>query len=164
MMQISIVVATALDGAIGKDNQLLWHLPKDLQYFKKLTSGHHILMGRKTFDSIGRPLPNRTNIIVSRSRASFPEGCVVVPDIHEGIAFAEEQGESELFIIGGGQVYRSAMHLADTVYHTRVHSCFPDADTYFEVPSTGWEIVSEEQYPADERHAYAFDLLVLKRS
>lgn len=163
-MRISIIVAAGLNGEIGRNNQLLWHLPADMRHFKQLTTGHHILMGRKTYDSIGRPLPNRTNIIVTRSQSFSPEGCIIVQHVDKGVEWARKNGETELFVIGGGQVYREVLPLADTIYFTRVQASFPDADTFFPFSAgKDWQIVSEEKYPADERHQYPFEFIVYQR-
>jgi len=162
-MKISIIVAAALNGAIGKDNALLWHLPDDLKRFKQRTIGHHILMGRKTFDAIGKPLPGRINIIVSGSKRSFPEGCVVVKDIREGLAIAEKAGEIELFIIGGGKIYEAALPIADTIYLTKVNTVIEDADTFFYLPEEGWEVATADMHDRDDKHPFEFEFIDLYR-
>jgi dihydrofolate reductase len=162
-MKISILVAASENGAIGKDNKLLWHLPDDLRHFKRLTSGHHILMGRKTYESIGKPLPNRTNLILTRSNDHFPEGCIRICSLDEGIYLAKNAGESELFIIGGGQVYEIALPYADIIYLTRVHCSIPGAHAFFRFAEKDWQMVSGEHHPKDEKHEYSFDILELKR-
>jgi len=128
-MKISCIVAADENNGIGKNNQLLCHLPADLKYFKNLTTHHAILMGRKTFESIGKPLPNRTNIIISRSELNI-EGTYCFKSIDEGISFAKSQNETELFIIGGDSIYQQSMHVLDTVYLTRIQYSF-EADAFF---------------------------------
>ena len=126
-MIVSIVVAIAKNNAIGKNNQLLWHLPKDLKHFKDITSGHTIIMGRKTYESVGKPLPNRRNIIITRQNISI-DGCEVVNSIDQ--ALKSSAGEDEIFIVGGAEIYNQALSLTDRIYLTIVHHNF-DGDTYF---------------------------------
>jgi dihydrofolate reductase len=153
---ISIIVAIAKNNVIGANNQLIWHISEDLKRFKTLTTGHHIIMGRRTFESIGKPLPNRTNIIVSRNKEYVADGCIVVASLEE--ALTESARDSEVFIIGGGELYRQALPLAHKLYLTRVHKSF-DGDTYFpEINSGEWkEVFREEKKPASEGElGYAF--------
>ena len=126
-MIISIVVAVSENGVIGKDNKLIWHLPVDLKFFKDKTSGHHIIMGRKTYESVGRPLPNRVNIVISRSADYIAEGCIVVNSIKEAIGAVVD--DSEVFICGGAEIYKEALDVADRMYLTRVHHEF-EGDTF----------------------------------
>jgi len=128
--KISIIAAVATNLAIGKNNQLLWHLPEDLKRFKELTKGHAVVMGQKTFESLGRPLPDRTNIIITLDRSFKAEGCIVVYSIDEALIEAEKAENKEIFIIGGGSIYRQFLPLADKLYITRVEKDF-DADTFF---------------------------------
>ena len=128
-MKISMICAADLNGGIGLNNELLYKFKEDLTRFKKLTSGHHILMGRKTFESIGRPLPNRVNIILSRSKNVYP-GCLVTDDINNAITIAEIAGEQELFILGGESIYRECIKYADKIYLTRINDKKP-ADAFF---------------------------------
>ncbi len=166
-MKISIVVAVADNNAIGKEGKLLWRLPKDLQYFKEVTWGHHVLMGRKTWDSIPpkfSPLPGRVNIIITRQPGFVCEGCKVVNSLDEGIEFAKQAGESELMIIGGGEIYKQALEKADKVYLTRVKNTFADADTFFpELPESAWLTLNNEWNMADEKNEFDFEFVVLEK-
>ncbi len=128
--KISIIAAVATNRAIGKDNKLLWHLPEDLQRFKNLTKGHAIVMGNKTFESLGRPLPNRTNIVIAKDLDYSAPGGLVVHSIPEAIAEAKKVEQNEIFIIGGGSIYAQTLDLADKLYITLVEKDF-DADTFF---------------------------------
>ncbi|MEN7546731.1 dihydrofolate reductase [Rapidithrix thailandica] len=163
-MTISIIVAKAQNNIIGNNNQLLWHLPNDLKFFKKTTSGHAIIMGRKTFESIGRPLPNRTNIIITRQTSYQPEGCIVKHSLKEAIEYATEQVQEEnLFIIGGGTIYREALPLADKLYITEVHETF-DGDTTFPALDTHeWQELSREDYPEDTKNQYPHSIISYQR-
>lgn len=180
-IRISLIVAVAENGVIGAGNQLLWHLPADMKHFKTLTTGHCIIMGRKTYESIGRPLPNRMNIIITRSPNFKAEGCFVVYSLEEAIrcaggmergAVTMKQGMNDidsgsesfqLFIIGGGEIYRQALPLVHTIYLTEVkHSfvgdtCFPDLN------ATEWQEISRISHPADEKNLYAYDFVELSR-
>ncbi len=161
-MKISLVVAAAENGAIGKNNQLLWRLSADLQRFKQLTTGHHILMGRKTYNSIGKPLPNRTNIIISKDTNLQIEGAVIFDDLLKGIEFARQQQENELFIIGGGTIYTQAMPLASNIYLTEV-AINLEGDTYFTYQPGEWNISHQESFPVDEKNEYPTTYKILER-
>lgn len=140
---------------IGSGNQLLWHLPKDLKHFKDLTSGHPIIMGRKTYESIGKALPNRTNIVVSRKKNWFQEGILIVGSIKEAVKFAKKIDEN-IFIIGGGNVYEQTMEIADQLEVTLVKADVK-ADTYFpKIDLKKWRKVNEVCHQKDEKHAYDF--------
>ena len=161
-MIISLIVAADEKNGIGKSNQLLCHLSADLKYFKQTTTGHHIVMGRKTFESIGKPLPNRTNIVISQSPKSI-DGCIVKSSIEEAIAFAKANNEHELFITGGGSVYEQAFHLADKIYHTKIHHIF-EADTFFlNFDKHDWLEIKNEFHKADEKNQYDFSFIVYQR-
>jgi dihydrofolate reductase len=161
-MIISLIVAADEQNGIGKNNQLLCHLPSDLKYFRQTTTGHHIVMGRKTFESVGRPLPNRTNIVITRSVSAL-EGCVIKPDLETAIAYAKEHDEKELFITGGGTVYDITMELADRIYLTRIHHTF-DADTFFpRINGQDWEELKNEFHRADGKDAYDFSFVIYQR-
>ena len=149
---INIIVAADENNVIGKDNQLIWHLPDDLKFFKQKTSGHPIIMGRKTFESVGKPLPNRTNIIITRDRNYSADGCTVVHSLEEALAAANGD---EIFIVGGAEVYRQAIPLADRVYLTRVHHIF-EGDSYFPVLSDDWKEIESTPHPKDEKHVHPF--------
>jgi len=128
--KISIIAAVAANLAIGKNNQLLWHLPEDLKRFKQLTTGHAVVMGQKTYESLGRPLPDRTNIVITLDKAYKAKGCIIVHSIEEALKEAKKVESEEIFIIGGGSIYRQFLPLADKLYITRVEKNF-DADTFF---------------------------------
>jgi dihydrofolate reductase len=162
MKTISIIVAVAENLAIGKDNQLLWHISEDLKRFKKLTTGHTIVMGKKTFESLPvRPLPNRTSIVITDIPGEKTEGCVMAYSIEEAIRLCPENEES--FIIGGGSVYRQFLPLADKFYLTLVHQPF-EADTFFpEIDYSKWNLISKEDYPADEKCPYNYSYLIMER-
>ena len=161
-MTVSIIVAVASDGAIGRANDLLWHLPADLKRFKELTTGHTILMGRKTFESLPRgPLPNRRNIIISRSLPTQP-GAEVYPTIQQAMEACAS--DEEVFIIGGGEIYRQLLPNTERIYLTRVQASFPDAEVFFpELDPTEWVEEAREVYPRDERNEYDTELLLLRR-
>lgn len=151
---IVIIAAAAENNALGKNNELVWHLPDDFKRFKQLTSGHHIIMGRKTFESFPKPLPNRTHIIITRQKDYQQENCIVVQSLTEALAKAPKN--EDVFIIGGGQIYEIAMSSADKIELTKVHHSF-DADTFFpEIDQTRWELVNEEYHPKDEKHLFDF--------
>ena len=153
-MTVSIIVAMAENGVIGRDMDLPWHISADLKRFKALTMGHHIVMGRKTFESIGRLLPGRTTVIVTRQSDYQVDGAVIVNSLEAAQAAATD--DSELFIIGGGQVYEIALPLADRLHVTRVHTEV-DGDTSFPaVDWDQWELVSAERHGADEKNDYDF--------
>lgn len=152
-MILSLIVAIDQRGGIGKDNQLLWHLPADLKHFKAITSGHTVIMGRKTHESIGRALPNRRNIVLSRAMTSAPDGCECVSSLEE--ALKRCQDEPKAFVIGGAEIYRLAIDKADELYITRVDT-LADADTFFpEFTTDEWELCSREEIPADDKNAFA---------
>jgi dihydrofolate reductase len=158
MKNISIIVAIAENNAIGKDNQLLWHLSDDLKRFKKLTSGHRVIMGRNTYLSLPlRPLPNRTNIVISDVPGEEFEGCITVRSVEEAGELCNDGEES--FIIGGGSVYRQFMPMANKLYLTKVHRSF-EGDTFFpEIDEDEWKLVEKEDRDADEKHKYPFSFL-----
>jgi dihydrofolate reductase len=158
-----MIAAVAENNALGKNNDLLWHLPLDFKRFKEITSGHHIIMGRKTFESFPKPLPNRTHIVISRQENYNPEGCIVVENLEKAIAVCPT--EESLYIIGGGEIYSQSIHLADQLDITRVHNSF-DADVYFpEIDPEIWELTSEIFNPKDEKHLfdYTFQTFVRKK-
>ena len=151
------------NNAIGKNNQLPWHLPADLKKFKQITMGHNMIMGRKTWESIGKPLPGRTSIVVSRTAEIDVPGVVTCKSLKEAIDFAKLEGETEAFIIGGAQLFQDAIPLADRFYLTRIHEKF-DADTFLPpINMDEWEILEEEFFPADDKNKYDFTFYVLQR-
>ena len=155
---ITIIAAVSENNALGKDNQLLWHLPEDFKRFKNLTSGHSIIMGRKTFESFPKPLPNRTHIIITRQLDyTAPAGCIVVPSLEKAIELCPKNEEA--FVIGGGEIYQQALELVNKIDITRVHTTL-EADTFFPaIDITKWELVFEEFHPKDEKHDYDFTFL-----
>lgn len=152
---ITIIVAAAENDAIGKNNDLIWSLPDDLKRFKRLTSGHCIIMGRKTFDSFPGLLPNRKHIVISKkSKSYFPKEVIVVNNFKDAIKATNE--DENPFIIGGGQIYNIAMKYTDTIELTRVHKEF-EADTFFpKINEDEWQLINEEKHEMDERHEYSF--------
>jgi dihydrofolate reductase len=160
-MTVSIIVAIDQENGIGKDNQLLWHLPNDLKFFKNITSGNTIIMGRKTYDSIGRPLPNRRNIVISRNQDLKIEGVEVFENISSALEACKT--ENEVFIIGGGEIYKQALPFTNKIYLTKVDAnC--EADIFF--PSLNeqeWKIISEEKHLKDEKHSYNYIFTILER-
>ena len=155
--RITIIAAAASNHALGKDNKLIWHLSKDLQHFKTLTNGHAVIMGRKTFESMPRALPNRTNIVITRQSDYQAENVMVTSSLSEALTIAKE--DPRPFIIGGGEIYKEAMSIADEIEFTRVHADF-EADTFFpEINSHQWKEVWREEHAADEKHVHAFTFL-----
>ncbi|OIP22725.1 diacylglycerol kinase [bacterium CG_4_10_14_0_2_um_filter_33_32] len=157
--KISIICAISENRAIGKDNKLLWHITNDLNRFKELTSGHVVLMGRNTFLSIGRPLPNRTNIIITQDKRYKAAGCIVCYSLEEAIETAKQYEEDEIFIIGGGQIYKQTIGLVDKLYLTVVESEF-EADTFFPDYSAFKNVVFEK---SEESDGYKYKFLELER-
>ncbi|WP_417599812.1 dihydrofolate reductase [Owenweeksia hongkongensis] len=156
-MNLTIIAAMAKGRVIGKDNDLIWHLPDDLKHFKNLTKGHHVIMGRKTYESMGKPLPGRTNIVITRQKDFKANGCILVNTIEEGIQKAE--GDSQPFIIGGGEIYKQALKYAQTIELTEVNGEF-DGDTFFPTfDEKQWKEVSRTHHPVDEKHKYSFDFI-----
>lgn len=163
-MKISIIAAMDENRAIGIDNRLPWRLSYDLKRFKKLTLGHHIIMGRKTFESIGKALPGRENIIVTRNLSFLAPGCMVTNSPLEAIELARKRGEEEVFVIGGEEIFRNVMDIADKFYLTIVHSC-GNADIYFpEFNLDYWQEEFSETIPADESNEFATTFKILERS
>ena len=151
---ITLIAAVAQNNALGKDNQLLWHLPDDFKRFKNITSGHYIIMGRKTFESFPKPLPNRTHVIITRQKKYTSENCIVVDSLQKAIAICPK--EEELIIIGGGEIYKQSIEIAHKLDITRVHHTF-EADTFFpEIDLNEWKLTSAEFHPKDEKHSYDF--------
>lgn len=162
-MTLSIIVAVAANGVIGNQNQLIWHLPDDLKNFKRLTSGHPIIMGRKTFESIGKPLPNRISIIISRNADFKHEGCIVVNSLQNAIEIAASINENEAFVIGGAEIYQLALPQTDKIYLTEVHAAF-EGDVYFKIPENlNFKEISRVHHAKDEKHAIDFDIVELVR-
>lgn len=167
-MRVSLIVAVSENGVIGKDNDLIWHLPKDMKFFKDTTKGHHVIMGRKNFESIPhkfRPLPGRTNIIITRQKDYKAEGCIVVNSVEESLDIAKNNNDKEPFIIGGGQIYKLSLeaNLIDRIYLTRIHHTF-EGDTFFPDLSEDWKEVEREDCKADEKHAHNYSFLTFEKN
>ncbi len=163
-MTVSIIVAASQNDVIGNDNKLPWHLPADMKYFKTVTTGHCIIMGRKTFEALGKPLPNRTNIIITRQEDFSAQGCVVVNDIKHAIDYAKSTGDTECFIIGGGDVFVQSLIWAERIYLTRIAHKF-EGDTFFTKPdSDDWELVKEERHTPDEKNKFSYSFQVYDRN
>ncbi|HEX3024570.1 MAG TPA: dihydrofolate reductase [Chitinophagaceae bacterium] len=162
-MLISIIVAASANNAIGKNNQLLWKLPKDLKFFKNTTWGNAIVMGRKTFESLGnKPLPGRLNIVITRQQGWNANGVTVVHSLDDAVFFAKSHNYKELFVAGGGEIYKEAMAKANQIYLTRVHTEI-DGDTFFpEINANKWQIETDAEFPADAKHAYPFSFQLWK--
>lgn len=162
-MTVSLIVAASENNAIGKNNQLLWNLPNDLKFFKNTTWGFPIIMGRKTFESVNKPLPGRTNIVVTTNPNWSFENVLTVTNIKDGIEKAATTNSKQVFIIGGGEIYKQSMAVADNIYITRVHVTL-DGDTFFPVIDERiWELTSNEDFVADEKHSYAYSFQLWTR-
>ncbi len=162
---ISIIVATAQNNVIGKDNQLLWKLSADMKQFKFLTTGHSVIMGRKTFESIARALPNRTNIVISRQHNfDLPEGVLQANSLENAIEMAQnEAGSEEIFIIGGGNIYKQSLHITDKIYLTEVKASL-EGDAFFpKLDAAEWTEISRISHLKDEKNEYDFDFVELAK-
>lgn len=162
-MIVSAIVATAKNRVIGKDNNIPWYLSADLKYFKRTTLNHHIIMGRKSFQSIGRPLPKRTNVVVTRDPFFVASNCLIASSIEEALNLAYDNGETEAFIIGGGQIYKQSMPLWDKLYLTEVDLEI-EGDVFFpEINKQEWQLISSEPHQADEKNEYDYTFKVFER-
>lgn len=160
-MNITLIAAMAKNRVIGKDNQLIWHFPEDLKHFKRLTSGHHVVMGRKTFESVGRPLPNRTNIIVTRQANYKAEGCLIAHSLDEAIALVEN--DAQPFIVGGAEIYKQALEIAKTIELTIIDGEY-DGDSFFpEFDMNIWKLARGEKKEADDKHIHPYEFLTYKK-
>ncbi len=158
---LTIIAAIGENNALGKNNELIWHLPADLKRFKKVTSGHHIIMGRKTFESLGRPLPNRTTIIVTRDKNYSADGCLVVHSLSDAVKAASS--DENPFILGGAEIYRQSLEMADVLDLTLVHHPF-EADVFFpEIDKTIWKETFREDFEQDKKNKYDFSFVRLER-
>lgn len=166
-MTISLIAALTRNRVIGRNNDLPWHLPDDMKYFMQTTKGHHVIMGRKNYDSIPekfRPLPNRTNLVVTRQKDLQLPQCTVVNSLEEAVDIARKAGEPELFIIGGAAIYQLGMPLARRLYLTEIEAEL-EGDTYFpNFSKAEWKEVSRRHHPTDERHAFPFDFVIYERN
>ena len=160
-MTVSLVVAASTNNVIGRDGGLPWHLPDDLRHFKRITTDKPVIMGRRTFESIGRPLPDRHNIVMTRDAGYAAPGCDVVSSVGEALDVAGDA--DEVMVIGGGQVYRDFLPRADRIYMTRVQAEV-QGDTFFpEIDGNAWRLVSAEHHAADEKHDHDFEMMVFER-
>ena len=160
-MILTIIAAIANNNALGKDNQLIWHLSADLKRFKKLTTGHHIIMGRKTFESIGKPLPNRTTIIITRNKNYKQEGCLVANSLEKAIKMVKN--DNTPFIIGGAQIYKEAIKIVDKLDITFVHHDF-EADVFFpKIDLKIWKEISRESFKEDEKNKFDYSFVSFER-
>jgi len=151
---IIMIAAAAENNALGKNNELVWHLPNDFKRFKSLTTGHHIIMGRKTFESFPKPLPDRVHVVISRQENYKPEGCIVVDSIEKAIAICPEDDDS--YVIGGGEIYNLALPFTDIIELTKVHHTF-EADAFFpKINKSEWILVESEENYKDEKHLYDY--------
>ena len=162
-MFISLIVAAAENNAIGKKNQLLWHLPNDLKFFKNTTWGMPVIMGRKTFEAVNKTLPGRFNIVITRQQGWNAADVIVATDLNDAIKKAAETNCKEVFIIGGGEIYKQSIETADKIYLTRVHATI-DGDTFFPViDENKWQLTSNQDFTADEKHAFAYSFQIWER-
>ena len=161
---VSLIVAVSSNGVIGRDGGLPWYLPADLKHFKRTTMGHHLIVGRRTWEEVGKPLPGRTMVVVTRSRRFAPEGAQVARSVEQALELSAE--DDEPFIGGGSQIYRIALarDLVDRIHLTRIHAIVK-GDTFFpEIDFGGWELVSEEHHEADEKNEFDYSFLIYERS
>lgn len=162
-MIISLLVAAAENNAIGKNNQLLWSLPNDMKFFKNTTWGMAVVMGRKTYESVDKPLPGRFNIVITRQADWNAAGVIVATDLADALKKAAKTNCNEIFVIGGGEIYKQSIEIADKIYITRVHASF-DADTFFPViDETKWQLTANQDFGVDEKHQYAYSFQTWER-
>lgn len=160
---ISFIVAMDENRVIGKNNQLPWHLPEDLKYFKRVTMGHPIVMGRKTFDSIGRPLPGRENIIITRNNEFKNESCTVFHSMEQLLQYCQDHSNEEYFVIGGAEVFKQLISFVDRLYITFINEQF-EGDTFFPtIDMNEWELISREQGLQDEKNPYRYEFLIYEK-
>ncbi|GAB3703888.1 type 3 dihydrofolate reductase [Spirosoma flavus] len=162
-MKISLISAVAENGVIGRNNELPWHLPDDFAFFKRKTSHHPIIMGRKSLESLGKPLKNRTNIVLTRNQDFKTENVTVVHTLEEAVNVAKQINNSEIFVIGGAEIYKMALPIATTLYLTEIHQAY-EGDAYFpKFDKSVWQEMERITHPADERHAVSFDFVTYER-
>ena len=162
-MKLSIIGAIATNGVIGRANELPWHLSEDLKRFKRLTMGHHLIMGRRTFESIGRTLPGRSMIVISRQKRRLPAGVQLADSLEAAVGMASSQGEDEAFVAGGAEIYALALPKADRLYLTQIEAAF-DGDTWFpEIDPSDWSLVSEEYHAPSSGFAWPYTFQVFER-
>ncbi|MGK7397929.1 MAG: dihydrofolate reductase [Candidatus Cyclobacteriaceae bacterium M3_2C_046] len=159
----SLIVAKSDNNVIGKDNDLVWHMPEDQKYFKRTTLNHYVIMGRKTFESMNKPLPKRTNVVVTRRRNYRPEGAIVVNDLSTALEIAAKEHQQEVFILGGGEIYKQSIPLVDRMYITEVKAEF-EGDTFFpELDYSGWKEIKREEHQPDLLNPYPYAFVVWER-
>lgn len=166
-MKVSLIVAVSENGVIGKDNDLIWHLPKDTRFFKETTMGHHVIMGRRNFESIPHqycPLTDRTNIVITLQSEYKAKGCIVVNSVESALEIAKKNGDTEPFIIGGGQIYKLALeaNLVDKIYLTKIYHSF-EGDTFFPKLTNNWEETERIDCKSDEKHAYDYSFFTFEK-
>ena len=165
-MSISLIVAVAENNVIGKNNSLIWHLPADMKFFKEKTTGHCVITGRKNYESIPekyRPLPNRTNIIITHQKNYTAPGAVVVGSIKDAIEKAEQTGDKEIFIIGGAEIFKQTLHLADKIYYTKIYHAF-EGDTFFPpLNDSEWKEISRTERAPDEKNKYRYAFIEFQK-
>jgi dihydrofolate reductase len=162
-MLLSLVVAASTNNMIGKNNQLLWRLPNDTKFFKNTTWGMPVIMGRKTFESLGKPLAGRTNIVITRNTDWQAEGAHPVPNLEQALVAAAATDAKEAYIVGGGEIYAQSLPLANRVYLTRVHTVIDGDTTFPALNETEWDLLSQLDFTADDKHAYAYSFQVWQR-
>lgn len=162
-MKISLISAVAQNGIIGKENDLPWHLPDDFAYFKRKTSHHPIIMGRKSLDALGKPLPNRTNIVITRNPTFQFNGVTVVHTLEDAIDAARAANDQEIFVIGGSEIYAMALPVATTLYLTEIHKAYDGDASFPTFDKADWTEASRETHPADDRHETSFDFVEYER-
>ncbi|HLF62492.1 MAG TPA: dihydrofolate reductase [Saprospiraceae bacterium] len=162
-MRISAIAAMSKNRVIGKDNQIPWHLPADMKFFQRTTRGHHVIMGRKNYESIDKPLAQRTNIVITRNPFFISSGCIVVHTLEDALAISYTEQEEEVFIIGGGEIYRLAMDVLDRIYLTTI-DLLVEGDVFFpELDMNAWRVTSEEYFAPDQKNAYSFIIQIFDR-
>ncbi|AWW33238.1 dihydrofolate reductase [Echinicola strongylocentroti] len=163
-MILSIIVAKANNNVIGKDNQLIWRLSADLRHFKQHTTGHYIIMGRKTYESMGKPLPNRTSVVITRNNDyQVPDGHFVVHSLEKAIAIAKESGQEKVFVIGGAEIYKQSLPYVDEMIITEVN-CTPEGDAFFpEFSPENWKKISEEPHTKDEKNQFDYTFVTYQK-
>jgi dihydrofolate reductase len=162
-MKVSLIVAADENNVIGVQNKLPWHLPEDLQHFRKVTADHPIIMGRKTYESIGRPLPGRRNIVITRQKNFKRKGIEIVPTLDKALKAASLGEGDEAFVIGGGEIFRLAMPIAQRIYFTRIHGAFEGDITFPAIEEKEWRELSREKHEADEKNPHTFTFLLYER-
>jgi len=165
-MIISLIAAVSENNVIGRNKGMPWHMPEDLKYFFRITKGHHVIMGRKTFQEFGvsKPLPERINIVISKDRNLLLEGVLVMHSLREALEFAQASNESEAFVIGGGHIYHQSMNLADRLYITKILASFDDGDTFFpEIDPLVWKMTGADHRKKDNLNPYDYSFLLYER-